>query len=65
MKISFEDASPARRQYDDGRSLADNYQTLNCAPSEAADFGGFVVGVDDEFSRPPHTLTSCVPTQAC
>ena len=61
-EIGFEDASPARRQFDDSRPLADNDQTLERTASDASDFGGFIIAEDDEpaFYRPPCALASRV-----
>jgi hypothetical protein len=65
-EIAFEDASPARRELNDGRAFADRDQTLERTASDVCDFGGFIIGIDDEpvFARPPCALTSCVPSQA-
>jgi hypothetical protein len=48
LKVGRKNASPARRQFNDRRSLADLDQTLERAASEAGDRGGFIQAVDDE-----------------
>lgn len=51
-KISFEYASPARREFNDGRSFAERDQTLECPASEARDRGNLIEGVDGERGLP-------------
>ena len=66
-EIAFEDASPARREFNDRRSFAECDQTLQRTASEAGDRGGLIVGVDGERGLPaPHRgVTAFVPGQAC
>ena len=66
-EIAFEDASPARREFNDRRSFAERDQTLQRTASEAGDRGGLIVGVDGERGLPaPHRgVTAFVPGQAC
>ena len=66
-QIAFEDASPARREFNEGRSFADRDQTLQCSAREAGDRGGFVIAVDEEpvFPRPPCDVTPCQSSQSC
>jgi hypothetical protein len=65
-KIGCKNASPARREFNDGRAFAGRDQTLERTASDVGDFGGFIIGVDDEpvFFRPPCALTSCASSQA-
>src|SRR5262249_42598849 len=66
-EIAFEDASPARRELNDGRPFPKRDQTLECAASEAGDRGGLIVGVDDEpvFPRPRCAVRTSVLSSAC
>ena len=65
-EIAFEDASPARREFNDGRSFAERDQTLERTASEAGDRGGLIVGVDGERGLPAPRcgVTAFVPRQA-
>jgi hypothetical protein len=45
-KIGRKNASPARREFNDGWSVAERDQTLERAASEAGDRSGLIVGVD-------------------
>jgi len=62
LKIRFEDASPARRQLNDGRSFAERNQTLERAARDAGDRGGIIVAVDGErrFRSPRCGITPFV-----
>jgi hypothetical protein len=51
-KIGCKNASPARRQLNDGRSFAERDQTLERAASEAGDRGGLIEVVDGERGLP-------------
>ena len=66
-EIAFEDASPTRRELNDGRSLVERDQTLERAASEAGDRGSLIVGVDGERGLPAPRCgtTAFVPGQAC
>jgi hypothetical protein len=44
-EIAFEDASPARREFNDRRSFAKRDQTFERPASEAGDRGGLIVSV--------------------
>jgi hypothetical protein len=66
-QIAFEYASPARREFNDGRPFADCNQTLDRSPSEACDRGNLIEGVDGEcgLTAPRCRVTAFVPGQAC
>ena len=66
-KIGCKNASPPRREFNDGRSFAERDQTLERTASEAGDRGGLIVGVDGERGLPAPCcgVTAFVPGQAC
>jgi hypothetical protein len=66
-KIGCKNASPARREFNDGRSFAERDQTLERAASEAGDGGSLIVGVDSERGLPAQRcgVTPCVSSEAC
>jgi hypothetical protein len=63
QKIRRKNASPTWRQLNEGWSLAERDRTLDRAACYAGDFGGFVIGVDDEpvFPRPRCACAPFVP----
>jgi hypothetical protein len=52
LQIGCKNASPARRQLNDGRSFAERDQTLERAARDADEPGDLVVAVDDERGLP-------------